>query len=177
MAGAKSAGRYAKALLELAIETKKVEVIEKDIKELLDTSDSTRDLKIFLHSPLVKADKKIVTIKEIFKKFDKKTLDFLALVIQNGRDCIILEIANSFQSQLKEHRGIVTVEVTSASELGKKASDAISTAIKKQTKGEVELVKKIDPTLIGGFQVRMGDYQIDASVSSSLNKIKQELIK
>ena len=177
MAGAKSAVRYAKAFLELAIESKKVDLIEKDINTLLKTSESTRDLSVFLSSPLIKADKKITIIEEIFKSFDKKTLEFLSLIIMNGRDRIILDIAHSFLSQLKEHRGILTVEVISAAELSKKATDSISKAIQAQTKGKVDLIKKIDPSLIGGFQVRMGDYQIDASISSSINKLKQELIK
>lgn len=177
MAGAKSAVRYAKALLELAIESKKIDIIESDINVLLNTSEETRDLNIFLSSPLIKADKKVSIIQEIFKNFDKKTLDFLSLVIKNGRDRIILEIAKSFQNQLKDYRGIVTVEVISACKLSQKAVEAIGNAIQSQVKGKIDLIKKIDPNLIGGFQVRMGDYQIDASISSSLNKIKQELIK
>jgi F-type H+-transporting ATPase subunit delta len=177
MAVAKSAVRYAKALLELAIESNKIDVIEKDIISLLKASESTRELSIFLSSPLIKADKKNAIINDIFKQFDKKTLDFLSLIVNNGRDRIILEVANSFQIQLKEYRGIVTVEVVSATELSKKSVDAISKAIETHTKGKVELIKKINPNLIGGFLVRMGDYQIDASISSSLNKIKQELIK
>ena len=91
MAGTKSAIRYAKALLDLAVESNKLDVVEQNMTLLIQTSEETRDLSVFLNSPLIKADKKIAIIHEIFKSFDKITVDFLSLVINNGRDRIILQ--------------------------------------------------------------------------------------
>lgn len=177
MAGTKSAIRYAKALLDLAVESNKLDVVEQNMTLLIQTSEETRDLSVFLNSPLIKADKKIAIIHEIFKSFDKITIDFLSLVINNGRDRIILTIAQDFLDLVKIHKGIISVEITSAVELNAKTREILTKQIEKQHKGKIDLIEKINPDLIGGFLIRMGDYQIDASLSGSINKIKQELIK
>ena len=78
---------------------------------------------------------------------------------------------------MKSHKGIISVEITSAVELNAKTREILTKQMEKQQKGKIDLIEKINPDLIGGFLIRMGDYQIDASLSGSINKIKQELIK
>ena len=172
----KSAVRYAKALLELAIEHNKVELIESDIQKLLTVANDAHDFQIFLNSPLINIDKKIAVIKEIFKDFNQTTLDFLALVTNNGRETVMLDIAKQFIAQLKSHRGIVPITIISAQKLEDATMQAIISKISAAISGTPEISEEIDATLIGGFVVRMGDHQIDASVASQLQRMKQQLV-
>jgi len=99
------------------------------------------------------------------------------MVTKNGRENLIMFIAHSFEAQLKSHRGIVPVTIISARKLEDATRDKIVAKIQKSVDGTPELTEKIDESLIGGFIVRMGDKQIDASVSSQLMRLKQELVK
>jgi len=107
----KSAVRYATALLELAIEHNKVELIEQDILQLLKTAEEVHDFQVFLNSPLINIDKKIAVIKQIFTDFNQTTIDFLSLVTQNGRETVMIDIAKQFVSLLKAQRGIVPITI------------------------------------------------------------------
>lgn len=177
MKSTKSAARYAKALLELAIEKNKLNVVESNVQAIIRAGEETRDFSVFLNSPLIKVDKKIAVLKELFGDFDPMTLDFLSMVTKNGRENLIMFIAYSFEAQLKTHRGIVPVTIISARKLEGATRDKIVAKIQKSVDGTIELTEKIDESLIGGFIVRMGDKQIDASVSSQLMRLKQELVK
>ncbi len=177
MKSTKSAGRYAKALLELALDQNKVEVIENNMQQILAVADEAHDFHVFLNSPLIKVDKKIEVIKSIFENFDALSISFLELVANNGREAFITEIAQAFLTQLKEHRGIVPVTIISAQKLDAKTKEQITAKISASIKGTLEITENVDESLIGGFIVRMGDYQIDASVSNQLNRLKQELVK
>jgi F-type H+-transporting ATPase subunit delta len=177
MKSTKSAGRYAKALLELALDQNKIEVIENNMQQILTVADEAHDFQVFLNSPLIKVDKKIEVIKSIFGNFDALSISFLELVANNGREAFITDIAQAFLTQLKEHRGIVPVTIISAQKLDAKTREQITAKISASIKGTLEITENVDESLIGGFIVRMGDHQIDASVSNQLNRLKQELVK
>ena len=100
---------------------------------------------------------------------------FFELVTNNGREALLPEIAESFDTQLKEQRGIVSVELVSAVKLDEETKKTILAKLDTLKKGTFEISETIDADLIGGFIVKMGDKQIDASVASQLNKLKQRL--
>jgi F-type H+-transporting ATPase subunit delta len=177
MKSTKAAGRYAKALLELALDQQKIEVVEKDMQQIITVANEAHDFQVFLNSPLIKVDKKLEVIKSIFGNFDALSISFLEMVATNRREDIITEIASAFLTQLKEHRGIVQVTIISAKTLDSQTKNQITSKISASIKGALEITEEIDESLIGGFIVRMGDHQIDASVSNQLNRLKQELVK
>jgi F-type H+-transporting ATPase subunit delta len=177
MKSTKAASRYAKALLELAIENNKVDAIAKDMHHLASVCAENPDFIKFLNSPVVRADKKISIFSEIFGQFDKITTLFVNLIFTNRREFLFAEIAHSFNDQMKAHKGIVPMTITSASPLAASTKESILSKIRGSVKGELEITEEIDPELIGGFIVRMGDTQIDASISNQLNNLKQRLTK
>jgi F-type H+-transporting ATPase subunit delta len=172
----KAAVRYAKALLELAVEHNKVELIESDILQLLKVANEAHDFQVFLNSPLINIDKKIAVIKQIFTDFNQTTIDFLNLVTNNGRESVMIDIAKQFISQLKTLRGIVPVTIISAQQLEESTKQSILANIAPAIHGTPEITEEIDTDLIGGFIVRMGDHQIDASVASQLQRLKQQFV-
>lgn len=177
MKGTKSASRYAKALLELAIEHNKVDAIAGDMNFLLQTAEN-RDFELFLNSPLINTEKKINILAEVFGQFEEITSKFVNLVTRNRRDYMLPAIASSFNQQVKEYKGIVPVTITSAVALNEKTKNDIIGKISATVSGKtVEITEVIDKEIIGGFIVRMGDQQIDASIASQFNNLKQRLTK
>lgn len=177
MKSTKSASRYAKALLELAIEQQKVESIESNMSRILAAAKETNEFQVFLDSPIINLDKKVAVLNSLFGEFEPLTLSFLALITKNGRERLITEIAQSYISQLKEFKGIVPISITSARKLDEATKATILAKINATVTGTLEITELVDESLIGGFIVTMGDKQIDASVASQLARMKQELTK
>ena len=175
MKGTKVAIRYAKSLLELAIEKNAVDQVAGDMNFLAETMQN-RDFQLLLSSPIVKADKKITIFREIFGQFEELTNAFIELITKNGREIFLPEIASAFEKQVKEHKGIVPVTLVSATPLESDTKSAILSKLDASVNGTLELTEIIDPALIGGFIIKMGDKQIDSSVSSQMNRLKQRLM-
>ncbi len=177
MRNTKVATRYARALLDLAIDQGNVDSVLGDMMTFSATVKDSRDFELLLSSPVVKTDKKIAIFEQAFEPFEKSTQDFLALVTNNRRESMLPEIAEAFKAIVQEHRGIVPMTLTSAMPLDASTRDAIIAKIQKSVAGTLEVEEKIDESLIGGFVVRMGDQQIDASVVNQLNNLKQRLTR
>lgn len=173
----KSASRYAQALLDLAIEQNKLDAVAADMKYMATVCAENPELELMLQSPVVKADKKLSVLNAIFDQFDQLTNLFVDLIVKNGREAYLSQIASSFDVLLKAHQGIVPVTLISAQKLDDKVKKEIVSKVQASITGTVELTEKIDTDLIGGFIVRMGDTQIDASVASQINKLKQRLTR
>jgi F-type H+-transporting ATPase subunit delta len=171
------ANRYAKSLMGLAMESNKVDEVRKDMNMIEELCKDNREFDLFLHSPIIKTDKKVGVINTIFKgKISDLTLSFLNLITKKHRESYIHDIAAAFDEQYKENKNIFTAVVTSASGLDDKTRQKMLDLVKSQMKGEVELEEKIDPNTIGGFILRIGDKQIDKTVSRQLSNLKKELI-
>jgi F-type H+-transporting ATPase subunit delta len=171
------ASRYAKSLIDLAIEKGQLESVYTDMLQVKSVCSHSKDFILFLNSPIIKSDKKISTINAVFgdTKFNAITSGFLAIVAAKRRESIIPEMASSFVEQYKLHKNILTAVVTSAHGLDSAAKQKALDLVKSQLKGEVELIEKIDPNVIGGFILKIGDKQIDKSVSRQLTNLKKEL--
>lgn len=176
MKSTKSAGRYAKALLELALDQDKLALVEADMLQLIKMSEEVHDFYVFINSPLIQIEKKVAVIHSIFKDFNEVTRKFLALVTNNGREGAMIEIAKQFIAQLMSHRGIVPVTIISAQQLEDNTKAEILSKINSVVKGTPLITEEVDASLIGGFIIRMGDQQIDASVATQLQRMKQQFV-
>jgi F-type H+-transporting ATPase subunit delta len=177
MKSTKAASRYAKSLLELAIEQGKVDSILGDMNFLLQTNNDNREFELLIASPIIDGNKKMEIFKKIFDQFEDVSMSFIGLITKNGRENLLPQIAASFDSQVKEHKGIVPMTLVSAAPLDASTKEAILAKVQSSVKGKLEIEEKIDESLIGGFVVKMGDTQIDASVSSQYNNLKQRLTR
>jgi F-type H+-transporting ATPase subunit delta len=171
------ANRYAKSLMELAQETKKLDAVRQDMKLVQQICRENRDFSLFLNSPVIKTDKKIEVINTLFKgKMNDLTLQFLILTAKKHRESYVQQIAEAFDEQYKKDKNIFSAVVTSAKGLDTKTREKVLDLVKSQMKGEVELVEKVDPNTIGGFILRIGDKQIDKTVARQLGNLKKELL-
>lgn len=172
----KIAVRYAKAFFELAQEKKQLDIIKTDI-EAVAVACSQSDILLLLESPVVKTAQKKDLFEQIFKgKVNDLTLGFLLMIAENKREAHIPMICLDFMDQFRTFKGIKAAKVTTASVIDKNVKEKFSKAISEVFKTDVELTTDENPDLIGGFVLRVGDEQIDASVSSKLRKIEREFL-
>ncbi len=177
MKSSKIAKRYAKSLLELSIENNVVDAVLDNMKTLSATVSESREFELLLASPVVSASKKIEIFNQIFGSFEKVAKLFIELITKNGREVYLKEIANAYQDQVNEYKGITPVTIVSAVALDDTTKATILAKVKEVVSGTLEVSEKIDPSLLGGFIVQMDDKQIDASVASKLSQLKQRLTR
>jgi len=175
MANTKVGTRYAKAFLGLVAEKGKLDGAIKDMELVAKTIADNRELAVLLKSPVVKADKKVSILTSIFKKHvSEVTMLYLELITKNRREGALAEIADAFVAQYKAMKGITTAVVTSAAVLSSDAKKRIEELVQKQVGGTVELETQVNPELIGGFVLRIGDQQLDTSILNQISELKQE---
>jgi len=137
MKATKSASRYAKALLELAIERGNTESVSGDMKALLQAYSDSRDFQLFLNSPIINSDKKSEILSNVFPQFEELTASFVQLIVKNGREAALAQIAESYEAQLKAHKGIIPVTLVSAVAMDDKTKKQHHFKIGKLLKREV----------------------------------------
>lgn len=175
MSVSRIASRYAKSLLDLSIEQGSLDTVLANV-EHFQASLKNRDLFLLVKSPIVNTDKKADIFKALFgDKYDKLTSSFLNIILKKGREAYLPDIANSFVDQYRAHKGITTVKITTASPL----SDAKLEEIKAKllasdiTDKEINLETAVDPELIGGFVLNIGDKLYNASVAHKLDSLRK----
>ena len=169
------ATRYAKSLIDLAGEKSAVETIKKDIELFLATCRANPELQAILKNPIIGLDKKANILDGLFSgKVHEMILSFFKIVVRKGRAEILFATAKEFITQYNVIKNVVKATVTSASPLSQENISQIEDVVKQSTSGEVILTSIVDPKLIGGFILKVGDKQFDTSISSKLNKLRKE---
>ena len=175
----KVASRYAKSLLKIAIDENTLEDLHKDMQLVNEVCAKNPDLVLLLKSPIVKTDKKRNIVDAVFEKqLSKIASTFISLIITKKREGLLSDIAASFIDIYKHHKNIKTATVTSAVQLSKTQKDSIITILKatKET-ADVDLKEVVDPKIIGGMILRVGDKQIDESIKRKLMNLEMEFEK
>lgn len=175
MKGTRASSRYAKALLDLAIEQGSVDVCKNDMDYVISMCEGSRDLVLLLKSPIIKAHQKLDALAAVLKGgVSELTFRFIEIITAKGRESLLESIAHSYLRLYRQHKNIVKAEVKSAVALDDTLRAKVRGLVAKQGGGEIELSETVDADLIGGFVVTIDDQQIDASVIYQLNKMKQQ---
>jgi F-type H+-transporting ATPase subunit delta len=172
----KAAARYAKSIIDLSQENNALEEMRGDMILVEKVINQNPELAAILQNPIVPISKKASILEILFQgKVHVITISFLKLMVSKGRSQIVYDATKQFLNQYNLLKGIITAEVSSATVLTD-ANRAEIVAIVKREVGakEVLLNEKINPDLIGGFVLKVGDRQFDASIAHSLNKLKNE---
>ena len=168
------ATRYAKPLLDLAIEKNQLEAVYKDMLDIKNICQTNADFTLMLKSPIIKTDKKKEVIHAIFKaSINALTLAFLDIITDKGREKYIQNISIAFIEQYKKHKNIITAVVTSAIGLDAAMRNKVLELVKQSAQSEIELIEKTDKKLIGGFILRINDNQVDASIVRKLDNLRK----
>jgi len=171
----RAALRYAKAILNLAKDRKLAEVVNTDLQLITNTFVNQPDFQVILLNPVIKSDVKKVILSKVFgAKINELTLGLINLLIENKRLNILLDVAKEYIIIFDFDMGIEVAKVTTAIPLSKNLENKILTKVETLTGKKVTIKNTIDPTVIGGFILRIGDIQYDTSINGKLNLLKRD---
>lgn len=178
MSGSRAAKRYAKAILLQATEANTTSVVFEDMQSIVTTISQSNELSEMLQSPIYKDEDKKAALNQIFVNQSDTTKSLIAILITNKRVSLLNDVALSYMEIYKESQGIKVAQVTTAVSLSSELETKVLAKVKEITGSDkVTLESKIDESIIGGFILRIGDLQYNASIANSLAKIKREFSK
>jgi len=170
----RAAIRYAKAILETAVSTGKANQVNDDMKSIINAVNSSADLKDFLASPIITSEVKMNVLSEIFGSVQADTKSLFRLLQENKRFQILEAIATQFNAQFDEMNGVEVAKVTTAFPITADLEAKILAKATSISTKKITIQNTIDPSIIGGFILRIGDKQYNASVSNRLQELKRE---
>ncbi|WP_108802706.1 ATP synthase F1 subunit delta [Aquimarina sp. Aq107] len=171
----RAAIRYAKAVLSLAQDKNVTEDVQKDMQNIIATIDSSSDLKMVLNSPLIKSEVKLASLREIFKSSGDLTQKLFDTLIENKRVSLLDNVAKQYIVLFDQLNNTQVAKVTTAVPLDKALSSKVLAKVKELTGNEATIENVIDESIIGGFILRVGDLQYNASIANKLTSLKREL--
>lgn len=175
MLTSKVAKRYAQGLLDFTQETGDTPSVFAEMKDVVKIINDSKELKNFFASPIIDTKKKANAAQEIFREFSQGSKNFIALVIKQGRESHLQGIAQEYIKKVEDLQGVQRVSLTVAAALSQKNVEAIvkSSSLVDQTKN-YDLKTIVNPEIIGGYILRVGDQQVDTSVRTQLGQVKKE---
>lgn len=169
------ASRYAKSLIDLAQEENVLELVKNDIELFIKTCRANPTLRAVLKNPIISPGKKVNILEAVFDdSLNSLILSFFRIVITKGRSVALFAIAKEFINEYNAFKNVVKATVTTAVSLSEENKEKIESIVSQVTHGPVVLIEKIDPKLIGGFILKVGDKQVDTSIFNQLQKLKKE---
>lgn len=168
------AARYVKSLLGLAVERGALEQVHADMQLFTDTVSRSRDLLLMLRSPIVRHEVKHRVLHQVFAgKVHELTFAIMNILTKKNREPLLPSIAREFHEAYNEYKGIGKAEVVTTVAMDASLRAEIDRMARELShKKTVELHEKVDPELIGGFILNVGDQQVDASIKSRLKALK-----
>ena len=171
----RAASRYAKSLIELSLEKGELDKVFADMQLIQSVCKDSRDFVTLLQSPVVKADAKEKILKAIFAdKVSSITINFLIVIAHKRREAILKDIATSCVDQYYAHKNILRTIIRSVNGVGESVKKKVSEIVKNTYNSEVEIIEEHDAKLIGGFVLKVGDKQLDASIKTKLEKLRKD---
>jgi len=168
------ARRYADAAIEYAEEKKQSERLAADLELIQRTIKESRDLQVFLKSPVIPKERKRSALAELFNKsVSPLTLEFLNLLVDKGREDVLDSILVEYFRLRDEQLGIMTLDLRAAVELSKDQQASISRKFEEMTKKKIRIAFSVDKQLKGGFVARVGDTVFDGSLQRQLELLRE----
>ncbi|WP_417876036.1 ATP synthase F1 subunit delta [Winogradskyella sediminis] len=174
MSGSRAAIRYAKAVLSLATDQKSADAVNSDMKLIINTIAESKDLNQMLQSPVVRSSDKKAVLLAVFTDSNVATTNLIDTLIANKRLSLLNDVALSYVQLYDELRGRQLASVTTAVALTEELEVKVLAKVKELTGKDAEVKNIIDETILGGFILRVGDIQYNASIANKLHKLKRE---
>ncbi len=168
---------YSRALFEAAKENDALDRVHDELDEFVDALDDNQELQMFFFSPYFSSDEKKQAVDQVVEDADERTVNFLKLLAERHRMPVLFRIRRDFDEMWAEEKKLLPVSVTSAVELDDKLVKDIGKRIEEQTGREVELSSRVDPYVLGGLVVRVGNMVLDASVRNRLEQLRKQVAR
>ena len=168
---------YARSLFEVAKEQDKLDKVRDELGEFADALNESRELQVFLFSPYFSTREKADGLDKAISGADETVLNFLRLLIEKHRMPVLFRVRAEFEQLWEEENKLLPVTVTSAIELPKATVKQIGDRIAEQTDRKVDLQSKVDPDILGGIVVRVGNSVLDASIRNRLENFRKQVAR
>jgi F-type H+-transporting ATPase subunit delta len=168
---------YARALFEAAREDDVLDRVHDELGQFADALAENRDLQVFFFSPYFSSDEKKEGVRRIVTDADERIVNFLELLAERHRMPAIFRIRRALDRMWAEENRLLPVTVVSAVELDDELVKEIGRRIEEQTGRQVELSSKVDPDVLGGLMVRVGNMVLDATVRNRLEQLRKQVAK
>jgi ATP synthase F1 delta subunit len=168
---------YARSLFEVAKEQDKLDVVREQLGEVADAVSADRELQIFFFSPYFSTEEKEEGLRKVIDGADPVVLNFLELLVEKHRMPALFRIRRVYDELWEHENKLLPVEITSAVELDEETARRIGDQIGKQTGQHVELTKTVDPDIIGGLVLRVGNSILDASIRTRIETLRKNVAK
>ena len=168
---------YARSLFEVAEEHDKLDDVREQIGQFADALGESRDLQTFFFSPYFSTEEKKTGLASALEGADPVVENFLALLIENHRMPVLFRVRREFDQMWREVNKLLPVQITSAVELDSAVTEQIGDEIGRQTGRTVELTSTVDPDVLGGLVVRVGNSIIDASIRARLEQLRKQVAR
>jgi F-type H+-transporting ATPase subunit delta len=168
---------YARSLFEVAKEHDKLDEIREELGQLSQALEESRDLSLFLFSPYFSTEEKKEGLHRVISDADESLVNFLELLLENHRMPALPRIRREYDDLWREENRLLPVEVTSAVELDDNTIKSIGDRVGEQTGRTVELSSSVDPDLVGGIVLRVGNSILDASIRNRLEQLRKQVAR
>ena len=168
---------YARSLFEVAREQDKLDVVREQLGEFADAMHDSRELQVFFFSPYFSTKEKSEGLAKAISGADETFVNFLELLIEKHRMPALFRVRAEFDALWEEENKLLPVQVTSAVELDESTVKQIGDRISEQTGRKVDLSARVEPEILGGIVVRVGNSILDASIRSRLERLRKQVAK
>jgi ATP synthase F1 delta subunit len=167
---------YARSLFEVATEQDKLDLVREQLGEFAEALDDSHELQMFFFSPYFSTDEKQDGLRRTVTEVDESFLNFLSLLLENHRMPVIFRVRREYDRLWREANQLLAVQITSAVELDPSVAERVGDEIGRQTGRTVELTSAVDPEILGGIVVRVGNSIIDASIRTRLDNLRKQVV-
>ena len=168
---------YARSLFEVAMDEDKLDTVREQIGEFADALGETRDLQVFFFSPYFSTDEKRKGLGNILSDADETVENFLGLLVEKHRMPALFRIRQRFEALWQEENKVLPVQVTSAIELDESTVSDIGDRIGEKTGRKIELTSAVDPDILGGLVLQVGNNVLDASIRNRLENLRKHVAR
>jgi ATP synthase F1 delta subunit len=166
---------YARSLFEVGREQGKLDELREQVAQFADALEANRELAVFFFSPYFSTKEKQDGLGRLLQDADPSFLNFLSLLIENHRMPVIFRIRQEFERLWDEENRTLPVEITSAIELDQATTDSLGRTIGERAGRKVTLAARVDPDILGGIVVRVGNSILDASIRNRLEQLRRHV--
>jgi F-type H+-transporting ATPase subunit delta len=168
---------YARSLFEVAKEQGKLDEVRGQLGEFADAMEADRELQVFFFSPYFSTPEKQDGLDRAVSGADETIINFLKLLIENHRMPVIFRVRRGYDELWEQENKLLPVQITSAVELDKATVKQIGDRIAEQTGQKVDLSASVEPDILGGIVVRVGNQVLDASVRNRLEQLRKQVAR